>query len=147
MCGVQQRLCSPSVHLPRCNDNATGMSRWQCNLQCSECRPPCLNPPWLQLRDAGRLLRHAMQQVEPALPLSQPLPQRLRPGDGARARGRLPVWRILQCRQHDVSRQEKDCNGTCNVGSLGHYATDAATYANMSMDFMKMDRCSASVAT
>ena len=39
-----------------------------------------------------------------------------------------------------------DCNGTCNVGSLGHYAADAATYAAWSMDFMKMDWCSASVA-
>eukprot|EP01050_Picozoa_sp_SAG11_P002092 SAG11_NODE_101_length_16738_cov_8.254703_17_plen_252_part_00 len=42
--------------------------------------------------------------------------------------------------------KKEDCGGACNVGSLGHYAADAKTYANWSMDFMKMDWCSASVA-
>jgi alpha-galactosidase len=41
---------------------------------------------------------------------------------------------------------KEDCNGTCNLGSLGHYTQDAQQYADWSMDFMKMDWCSASVA-
>jgi hypothetical protein len=42
--------------------------------------------------------------------------------------------------------RKEDCNGACNVGSLGHYTQDAQQYADWSMDFMKMDWCSASVA-
>ena len=37
---------------------------------------------------------------------------------------------------------QADCGGACNVGSLGHYEQDAATYARWGMDFMKMDWCS-----
>ena len=39
-----------------------------------------------------------------------------------------------------------NCNGTCNVGSLGYYAQDAKTFASWDLDFIKMDWCSASVA-
>ena len=45
-----------------------------------------------------------------------------------------------------VLTPQANCNGTCNVGSLGHYVQDAATFAAWELDFIKMDWCSASVA-
>eukprot|EP00038_Savillea_parva_P015184 m.13388 g.13388 ORF g.13388 m.13388 type:complete len:370 (+) comp3036_c0_seq1:103-1212(+) len=42
--------------------------------------------------------------------------------------------------------KKESCNNTCNVGSLGYYERDAATFAGWGLDFVKMDWCSASVA-
>lgn len=41
--------------------------------------------------------------------------------------------------------KEQDCNGTCNVGSLGYYEHDAQLFASWKLDFVKTDWCSASV--
>ena len=41
--------------------------------------------------------------------------------------------------------KKENCSGTCNVGSLGHYEQDAATFARWQLDYVKMDWCSASV--
>ena len=42
--------------------------------------------------------------------------------------------------------KKANCSGACNVGSLGHYPQDAATFAKWGLDFIKMDWCSASVS-
>lgn len=34
--------------------------------------------------------------------------------------------------------KKDSCNDTCNVGSLGHYTDDAATFAGWGLDFVKM---------
>lgn len=34
--------------------------------------------------------------------------------------------------------KKANCSGACNVGSLGHYEQDAATFARWGLDFVKM---------
>jgi alpha-galactosidase len=37
--------------------------------------------------------------------------------------------------------KKHDCNGQCDIGSLGHYEQDARTFAKWKLDFVKMDWC------